>query len=87
MAFSGLWPKGSEKARTKGAPSAWEWFLPTMKRPSLPAAEAMRSEIAFPVLIGEEKDIRARAESLGFSDLAAKAEFVAAGKVMPRNLP
>ncbi len=42
------------------------------------AAEAMRSEIAFPVLIGEEKDIRARAESLGFSDLAAKAEFVAA---------
>lgn len=44
------------------------------------AAEAMRSEIAFPVLIGEEKDIRARAESLGFSDLAAKAEFVAAGE-------
>ncbi len=43
------------------------------------AAEAMRSEIAFPVLIGEEKDIRARAESLGFSDLTAKAEFVAAG--------
>jgi phosphate butyryltransferase len=31
-------------------------------------------------LIGEEKDIRARAESLGFSDLAAKAEFVAAGE-------
>ena len=44
------------------------------------AAEAMRSEIASPVLIGDEKDIRARAESLGFSDLAAKAEFVAAGE-------
>ena len=43
------------------------------------ATEAMRSKIAFPVLIGEEKDIRARAEGLGFSDLAAKAEFVAAG--------
>ena len=42
------------------------------------AAEAMRSEIAFPVLFGEEKSIRARAESLGFPDLAAKAEFVAA---------
>jgi phosphate butyryltransferase len=44
------------------------------------AAEAMRSEIASPVLIGEEKDIRARAESLGFSDLAAKAEFVPAAE-------
>ena len=27
------------------------------------AAEAMRSEIAFPVLIGEEKDIRARGQN------------------------
>lgn len=44
------------------------------------AAEAMRSEIAFPVLIGEEKRIRARAESLGLSDLAAKAEFLPAAE-------
>lgn len=43
-------------------------------------AEAMRSEIASPVLIGEEKSIRARAESLGFSDLAATAEFVSAAE-------
>ena len=43
------------------------------------AAEAMRAGIANPVLIGEEKDIRARAEKLGFVDLIAKAEFVHAG--------
>ncbi len=43
------------------------------------AAEAMRAGIANPVLIGEEKDIRARAEKLGFADLNAKAEFVHAG--------
>ena len=41
---------------------------------------AYRSGMAFPVLIGEEKPIRARAESLGFSDMAAKAEFVSAGE-------
>ena len=39
------------------------------------AAEAMRANIASPVLIGEEKGVRARAEKLGFSDLVAKAEF------------
>ena len=43
------------------------------------AAEAMRANIADPILIGEEKDIRARAEKLGFSDLAAKAEYVHSG--------
>jgi phosphate butyryltransferase len=32
------------------------------------------------VLIGDEKQIRARAESLGFSDLATKAEFVSTGE-------
>ena len=39
-------------------------------------ALAYRSGLAFPVLIGEEKPIRARAEFLGFFELAAKAEFV-----------
>jgi phosphate butyryltransferase len=39
-------------------------------------ADAFRSGLAFPVLIGEEKSIRAKAESLGFFELAAKAEFV-----------
>jgi len=39
-------------------------------------ADAFRTGMAFPVLIGEEKNIREKAESLGFSDLAAKAEFV-----------
>jgi phosphotransacetylase len=43
-------------------------------------AHAYRSGLAFPVLIGEEKPIRARAESLGFSDLAEKAEFVSVGE-------
>lgn len=43
-------------------------------------AHAFSSGMAFPVLIGEEKPIRARAESLGFSDMAAKAEFVSAGE-------
>ena len=43
-------------------------------------AHAYRSGLAFPVLIGDEKQIRARAESLGFSDLAAKAEFVSTGE-------
>ena len=39
-------------------------------------ADAFRMVLAFPVLIGEEQHIRARAESLGLSDLVAKAEFV-----------
>jgi len=39
-------------------------------------ADAFRIGMAFPVLIGEEKHIRDKAESLGLSDLAAKAEFV-----------
>lgn len=42
------------------------------------AAEAMRSRIASPVLIGDEMAIRSRASSLGFDDLNAQAEFVAA---------
>jgi phosphate butyryltransferase len=47
------------------------------------AAEAMRSRIVLPVLIGDEKQIRARAEALGFGDLAAKAEFVPAADNAP----
>ena len=43
------------------------------------AAEAMRANIANPVLIGEEKGIRARAERLGFADLVANAEYAACG--------
>jgi phosphate butyryltransferase len=39
-------------------------------------ADAFRTGLAFPVLIGDENHIRAKAESLGFSDLVAKAEFV-----------
>jgi phosphate butyryltransferase len=39
-------------------------------------ADAFRTGMAFPVLIGEEKQIREKAESLGFSNLVAKAEFV-----------
>jgi len=42
------------------------------------AVEAMRSRIASPVLIGDERKIKARAESLGFSDLVTEAEFVPA---------
>lgn len=42
------------------------------------AAEAMRSRIADPVLIGDEKSIRARIQALGFADLADQAEFVPA---------
>ncbi len=67
-----------ELARTKG-PKRVGVVLADDEVALTAAAEALRSEIAFPVLIGKEKDIRARAESLGFSDLAAKAEFVAAG--------
>jgi len=43
-------------------------------------ALAYRSGLAFPVLIGEEKPIRARAESLGFFELATNAEFVSVGE-------
>ncbi len=39
-------------------------------------ADAFRIGLAFPVLIGNEQHIRAKAESHGFADLAAKAEFV-----------
>ena len=39
-------------------------------------ADAYRTGLAFPVLIGDEKSIRAKAESLGFSRLVADAEFV-----------
>ena len=40
------------------------------------ASDALLQGIAFPVLIGDETRIRARAESLGLSALAARAEFV-----------
>ena len=43
-------------------------------------AHAFNSGMAFPVLIGDEKQIRAKAESLGFSELAAHAEFVHVGE-------
>ncbi len=39
-------------------------------------ADALKSGIAFPVLIGDEKSTRAKAESLGLHELIAKAEFV-----------
>lgn len=39
-------------------------------------ADAFRTGLAFPVLIGNEQHIRAKAEAHGFADLAAKAEFV-----------
>jgi phosphate butyryltransferase len=39
-------------------------------------ADAFVSGLAFPVLIGDENNTRAKAESLGFSELAANAEFV-----------
>jgi phosphate butyryltransferase len=40
------------------------------------ASDALLRGIAFPVLIGEEARIRARAESLGLLELADRAEFV-----------
>ncbi len=43
-------------------------------------ADAYLSGLAFPVLIGDEKNTRAKAESLGFSELAAQAEFVSASE-------
>ena len=42
------------------------------------ASDALCSGIAFPVLIGDELRIRARAEALGLPELAERAEFVAA---------
>jgi phosphate butyryltransferase len=47
------------------------------------ASEALLSRIAFPVLIGDETRIRPRAEALGLSELAARAEYVAAGDNAP----
>jgi phosphate butyryltransferase len=44
------------------------------------ASDALLSRIALPVLIGDEKKIRARAAGLGLSELVARAEFVAAGE-------
>jgi phosphate butyryltransferase len=42
------------------------------------ASDALLSRLAVPVLIGDEKQIRARAEALGLAELAARAEFVTA---------
>jgi len=44
------------------------------------SADALRIEIAFPVLIGDAARIRAHAESLGLAELVAKAEFVSAAE-------
>src|SRR5271169_4366532 len=44
---------------------------------ALTAADgALHLGIAIPVLIGDERKIRAQAEALGLSDLIARAEFV-----------
>ena len=43
------------------------------------AAGALRAQIALPVLIGDERRIRARAEALGLTELLATAEIVSAG--------
>src|SRR4051794_2509894 len=44
------------------------------------ASDALRSRIAIPILIGDEKKIRARAEALGLTELRACAEFVGAAE-------
>ena len=44
------------------------------------ASDALLSEIALPVLIGDQEKIRARVETLGLAELAAHAEFVSAGQ-------
>jgi phosphate butyryltransferase len=44
------------------------------------ASDALLSRIATPVLIGDEKAIRARAETLGLIELTRRAEFVAASE-------
>src|ERR1700733_7248730 len=42
------------------------------------SSDALLSRIATPVLIGDEKAIRARAEALGLIELTRRAEFVSA---------
>ncbi len=44
------------------------------------ASQALRSHIALPVLIGEERRIRERVERLGLPDLQTRASFVEAGQ-------
>ena len=44
------------------------------------ASDALLSRIALPVLIGDERKIRGRAQALGLDALAANAEYVAAGE-------
>ncbi len=44
------------------------------------AAEALHSQIASPVLIGDKNRIQSRAKSLGFLELIEKAEFVEAAE-------
>ncbi len=44
------------------------------------ASDALRSLIAYPVLIGDRENIRARAEALGLFELAERAEFVPAAQ-------
>ncbi|HET6205789.1 MAG TPA: phosphate acyltransferase, partial [Terracidiphilus sp.] len=47
------------------------------------ASDALIAGIAWPVLIGDERRIRARAEALGLVELAERAEFVTAGENAP----
>jgi len=44
------------------------------------ASDALLSQIAVPVLIGNERRIRARVDALGLDELAARAEFVPAAE-------
>ena len=44
------------------------------------ASDALLSHIAFPILIGDEARIRARAGALGLAELATRAEFVPAAE-------
>jgi phosphate butyryltransferase len=44
------------------------------------ASDALASRIAFPVLIGDEKQIRARAAGLGLAELVERAEVVTAAR-------
>jgi phosphate butyryltransferase len=44
------------------------------------ASDALMADIAFPVLIGDERQIRARAEGLGLVELVECAEFVCAAE-------
>jgi phosphate butyryltransferase len=43
------------------------------------ASTSLSMRIAVPVLIGDAKNIRAKAQSLGLADLVSKGEFVASG--------